>query len=82
MQKNTKRRIQRTYRSFDKHSAYQILAALHDLATRAGLCEDWLGTVIEPLLRANPLLVYGIATPKKYGEMPREVLIGANSRSS
>lgn len=82
MQKNTKRRIQRTYRSFDKHSAYQILAALHDLATRAGLCEDWLGTVIEPLLRANPLLAYGIATPKKYGEMPREVLIGANSRSS
>ena len=64
MQKNTKRRIQRTYRSFDKHSAYQILAALHDLATRAGLCEDWLGTVIEPLLRANPLLAYGIATPK------------------
>lgn len=82
MQRNTKRRIQRTYRSFDKHSAYQILAALHDLATRAGLCEDWLGTVIEPLLRANPLLAYGIATPKKYGEMPREVLIGANSRSS
>ena len=82
MQKNTKRRIQRTYRSFDKHSAYQILAALHDLASRSGLCEDWLGTVIEPLLQANPLLAYGIATPKKYGEMPREVLIDAHWQSS
>ena len=78
MQKNTKRRIQRTYRPFDQHSAYQILAALHDLATRAGLCENWLGTVIEPLLQENPLLAYGIATPKKYGDMPREVLIDAN----
>ena len=78
MQKNTRRRIQRTYRPFDKHSAYQILAALHDLATRAGLREDWLGTVIEPLLQANPLLAYGIATPRKYGEMSREVLIDAN----
>ena len=75
IQKNTRRRIQRTYRTFDKHSAYQILAALHHLASRSGLCEDWFGTVIEPLLQANPLLAYGIATPKKYGEMPRELLI-------
>ena len=77
--KNTKRRIQSRYRSFDKHSAYQIFAALHDLADRAELCADWLGTVIEPLLQADPLLAYGIATPKKYGYMPEELLAGVDS---
>ena len=72
----TKRRIRRDYRPFDEQSVYEILVALHDLGQRAGICEDLLGLYIEPLLKNQPLLAYGISTPKRCGEVPREVLLG------
>lgn len=72
----TKRRIRRDYRPFAEQSVYEILVALHDLGKRAGICEDLLGLYIEPLLKNQPLLAYGISTPKRYGEVPREVLLG------
>ena len=78
LNRNIANRIKRNYRTFDERSIYKILAVMHHFVQNAGICDDWLGVRIEPLLQANPLLAYGIATPKKYGEMPREVLIDAN----
>lgn len=76
IQPNTKRRIREDCRSFKERSIYEILVALHDLGKRAGICEDVLGIYIEPLLNKQPLLAYGICTPKKYGQVPRGVLLG------
>ncbi len=76
LQKKTKWQIRTYHRPFDKQSVYEILVALHDLGKRAGICEDLLGLYIEPLLKSQPLLAYGISTPKRYGEVPREVLLG------
>ena len=82
LNRNIANRIKRNYRTFDERSIYKILAVMHHFVQNAGICENWLGTRIEPLLQANPLLAYGIATPKKYGEMPRDVLIDAHWQSS
>lgn len=76
LQKKTKWQIRKYYRPFDKQSVYEILVALHDLGQRAGICEDLLGLYIEPLLNKHALLAYGISTPKRYGQVPREVLLG------
>lgn len=75
IQPNTKRRIREECRSFKERSIYEILVALHDLAQRAGICEDLLGLYIEPLLKEQPLLAYGISTPERYGKVPLEVLL-------
>ena len=82
LNRNIANRIKKKYRTFDERSIYKILAVMHHFVQNAGICDDWLGVRIEPLLQENPLLAYGIATPKKYGDMPREVLIEANLRSS
>ena len=75
LNRNIANRIKKNYRKFDERSIYKIMGVLHHFAKNAGLCDDWLGTTIEPLLQANPLLAHGIATPKRYGQMPRDILL-------
>lgn len=75
LNRNIANRIKKNYRKFDERSIYKIMGVLHHFAKNAGLCDDWLGTTIEPLLQANPLLAHGIATPKRYGQMPIDILL-------
>lgn len=68
------RRAKQRYRAFSEHSIYKILVALDYVATRSRIRTAWLESTVEPILRAHPLLAYGIASPSKYGEMPEEIL--------
>ncbi|VEH06055.1 Abortive infection bacteriophage resistance protein [Corynebacterium kutscheri] len=72
LQPNTSRRIQKHYRRFTDHSIYKILVALDDVATRSGICSNWLQNEVEPILNEHPLLACGIAEPAKFGHMPRK----------
>nr|WP_225751912.1 Abi family protein [Pseudoclavibacter sp. Marseille-Q3772] len=71
---NVARRAKRDHRKFNDHSIYKIFVALDQIATRAGLQQDWLANRVEPILSANSLLAAGIATPARYGEMPPDLL--------
>ena len=71
---NIRRRAQRNHRNFDDHSIYKIFVALDEIAKRANITSDWLSEKIDPLLEKNSLLAAGIATPRKYGEIPTKLL--------
>lgn len=72
---NIARRAKRDHRQFNDHSIYKIFVALDQIATKSGIHTDWLAYRVDPILEANPLLAAGIASPVRYGEMPRHLLI-------
>ncbi|MCT1367190.1 Abi family protein [uncultured Kocuria sp.] len=77
LQPKKTRYVQQRHRSFTDHSIYKILVALDDIASRSGLRSEWLKQVVEPILNDHPLLARGIATPCKFGEMPKDLFRSA-----
>ena len=75
MQPKRVRQIKKSYRQFSDSSIYKILVALDEVADRSGIRSGWLKNTVEPILNVNDILAFGIATPAKYGEMPRSVLV-------
>ncbi|WGH80643.1 hypothetical protein QDX25_07470 [Auritidibacter ignavus] len=49
--------------------------ALDEVADRSEIRSGWLKNAVEPILNRNDILTFGIATPAKYGEMPRSILV-------
>lgn len=74
LQKAQTRRAQRVT-EFDDLSIYKIMLAMDAMAKKTHIASDWLEQSITPLLEQSPLLEAGITTPKKYGEMPTEILV-------
>lgn len=72
---NVSRRAKREHHPFSDHSVYKILVALDLIATRSGLCHEWLSTHVDPLLERNPLLCAGITSPARYGYVPQHLLV-------
>lgn len=75
MQPKRVRQIKKSYRQFSDSSIYKVLVALDEVADRSGIRSGWLKNTVEPILNVNDILAFGIATPAKYGEMPRSVLV-------
>lgn len=65
----------REVRDFDDMSVYRIFVAMDAMAKKTGLRDNWLEEDINPILVRSPLLASGIATPKKYGQMPLDLLM-------
>lgn len=68
------RRAKRT-RNFDDVSVYKVLLAMDAMAKKTGIAQNWLEESLEPILHSSQLLEAGIATPRKYGEMPVHLLL-------
>ncbi|WHS27183.1 Abi family protein [Auritidibacter ignavus] len=69
------RQVKKSYRQFSDSSIYKVLVALDEVADRSEIRSGWLKNAVEPILNRNDILTFGIATPAKYGEMPRSVLV-------
>ncbi|AZN29608.1 Abi family protein [Flaviflexus salsibiostraticola] len=72
---NIATRAKKNYRPFTDHSIYKIFVALDDVATKTGIADSWLAHKVEPILQENRLLAQGIASPAKYGQFARDLLI-------
>ncbi len=69
------RQVKKSYRQFSDSSIYKVLVALDEVADRSEIRSGWLKNAVEPILNRNDILTFGIATPAKYGEMPRSILV-------
>lgn len=75
LNRNSIRGAKKKYRSFSDDSIYKIFVAINEVASNSKIQNDWLANRVEPILSRNPLLAAGISNPKKYGDMPPELLV-------